>query len=220
MARTVWSDQTLSADADLVKVEANIASWGVGSLSNKHALAKEEIGRLLRMRYQTLKTTIDPKEAQEDGVTSTGTSSNFTSALALFTSHKVSTSDRLWIEEEDDKGVYTISSVVSETALTISPTPSEVNTGLSYYIEPEVLDFIKNPLILKPAAVFLTLHYSAMELINGPGDYYDAKQQSYSSKFKETFAQLVPDLILDIDQDHVISTGERKPGITGGHLLR
>lgn len=220
MARTVWANATLSSDSDLTPIEAAIASWGVTSLANKHTLAKNEIARLLRLRLADYKAGMDPVEEGSDGsITSAGTT--FSSAAATFSTRKVTTSHKLWITNGANKGVYTFTAVGSETTLTgCSPAFASTESGLSYYIEADVLDLIKNPTVMTPAAAFLALHYAAVELIHAPGDHYDVKQDFYRRRFEETYKQLAPDILLDVDQDDVISTPERRMGITGGNLIR
>lgn len=219
MARTVWANATLSADTDLTPIEAAIASWGVTSLANKHTLAKNEIARRLRLRFAEYKTMVDPPQEGDDGaVTASGTT--FTAAGAAFDTRKVTTSHRLWIENGSDKGVYTFTGVTATTLTGCSPAFVATAGSLSYYIEPELLDLIKNPTVLTPAAAFLALHYCAAELIHTPGDHYDVKQAFYRTRFEQTFDQVMPDLLLDLDQDDVISTPERHMGITGGNLIR
>lgn len=220
MARTVWSDVTLNnTTTDLSAVEPNIASWGIGTLANKQTLAKDEIARRLRQHLAEYKTHINPKEEGDDLVT-TASSAAVSSASSLFSDRKVSTSDRLWIKTGSDVGVHTISAIGSNTALTLGANLTTTATGVSFFIEPEVLDLIKNPLILKPAAVFLTLHYCAMELAQQQDQYWDNRMEMYQKKFEETLKMLISDLVLDLDQDHVIQEAERKAGITGGRLLR
>lgn len=219
MARTVWANATLSADTDLTPIEAQIANWGVTSLSNKHALAKSEIGRVLRLRYAELKERVNSVESGVDGAT-VALGTTFSAAAAAFSTKKVTTSHRLWIQTGDDKGVYTFTGVTATTLTGISPAFAGTAGALQYYIEADVLDLIKNPTILTPAAAFLALHYAAVELISGPGDHYDVKQQFYRGRFEETFRQLAPDLLIDLDQNDVITTEERSMGITGGSLIR
>lgn len=219
MARLVWADQTLSQDSDLTPLEAQIASWGVTSLANKHTLAKNEIARLLRLRYADLKAHVDPVQEGDDGQTGAA-GTTFTAPGAAFTTRKVSTSHRLWIENGSDKGVYTFTGVTATTLTGVSPAFTATASALSYYIEPDVLDLIKNPAVLTPAAAFLALHYAAVELIHAPGDHYDVKQDFYRRRFEQTFKEVAPDLLLDLDQDDVISSPERRMGITGGNLIR
>lgn len=220
MARTVWANATLSADSNLTPIEALIGSAGVTSLANKHTLAKDEIARRLRLRFAEYKTHVDPVEEGADGsITSAGTT--FTAAAATFSTRKVTTSHKLWITSGANKGVYTFTAVGSETTLTgCSPAFASTESSLSYYVEADVLDLIKNPTALTPAAAFLALHYAYVELVSAPGDHYDGKQAFYRQRFEETFDQLIPDLVLDLDQDDVISTSERTMGITGGTFIR
>ena len=218
MARTVWSATTLTADSDLTPIEPAVASWGVTSLANKHTLAKNEIARTLRARYSDLKEAAYSKETGTDGVTN-GTST-FSSASATFSTNKVSVGDRVWLETGTDKGVFTVLTVASNTALTLSPTPGASETGITYSVEPEVLDLIKNPLILTPAAAFLVLHYAALELVQAAGDFWDLRAGMYRHRYEETYKQTISDLLIDADQDGIISQSERKPGISGGSLIR
>ena len=219
MARTVWANATLSADTDLTPIEAGVASFGVGSLSDKHTLAKNEIARLLRLRLSEYKSLVNSVETQTDGsVVASGTT--FSSAAATFTTKKVTTSHKLWITAGADKGVYTFTGVTATTLTGCSPAFTATSGSLSYYIEADVLDLIKNPTILTPAAAFLVLHYCALELVQAVGDFWDMKKDYYRHRFEETYKELVPDLLLDTNQDDVITTGERHMGISGGSLIR
>ncbi len=75
------------------------------------------------------------------------------------------------------------------------------------------------PWPIAPAASWLTLHYCALELgVNS--EFWEAKATTFWEKFQASYSQLVPDLLLDLDEDNQISTGERKMGITSGELLR
>lgn len=218
MAKTVWSAQTLTSDSDLTKVEPAVASWGVTSLSDKHTLAKDETARRLRQRFAEYKQNIDPKAEGQDG--STAASATFTAAGGNFVVNKVGTSDRLWITSGTDKGAYTISAVAA-TTLTVSPTLTATASALPWYIEVEMLDFIENPLILTSSVAYLVLHFAALELVRAPDDHWDMKQRFYFAKFKDMFEMTAPDLLLDVNQDDVISQSERKFGISsGGRLLR
>jgi len=218
MARTVWSNVTLSTTSDMAVVEPNIASWGVTAITDKCTLAKDEIARRLRQQYSEYKTLVDPKEDGDDMV-STASSVTVSSAGSSFLTQKVSTYDKLWIETGSDIGVHNISTV-STTTLGLSATLTTAATGLSFHIAPEVLDLIKNPNILTSAAVFLGLHYSALELATEVGQYWDQKQDVYWRKFEETLKLIIPDLELDFDQDDIIENAERRSGITGGRLIR
>jgi hypothetical protein len=219
MARTVWANVTLSSDSDLAIVEPNVSSFGVGSLANKHTLAKNEIGRILRLKLGEYKQTMEYLEEGTDGsVTASGTT--FTSLGSTFTTNKVTTSSRLWITSGDDVGVYTFGAVTATTLTTCSPAFTTTAGSLSFYIEPDVLDLIKNPLILTPAAVFLALHYCAVELVQSVGDFWDMKKDYYRQRFQETYKELTPDLLIDSNQDDIIGQAERAAGITGGRLDR
>ena len=218
MAKTVWTSQTLSADADLVIYEPNIASWGVSSLANKHTLAKNELARMLRLRLSEYKTTVNSKEDREDGVT-IATDKTFASALALFSTHKVAAGDRIWIESGSDEGVHVIESVTSNTSIELTVALTASATAVPYHVEPEVLDMIKNPLIMAPAACMLAIYYACEELAPN-GDFWEGKRSWYWDKFKTTYEQLAPDLLIDLDQDDVITSAERAMGITSGQLLR
>lgn len=219
MARMVWADQTLSADSDLTPLEPNLATLGVTSLANKHALAKNEIARMLRQRLAEYKALKDPVEEGSDGAT-TASGTTFTAAGAAFVVKKVSTSARLWITTGEDTGVYTFTGKTATTLTGISPAFTATAGGLGYYIEPDVLDLIKNPLILTPAAAFLALHYVGLELMQAAGDYWDNRQEMYRKRFEQAFSELAPDLLIDENQDQIISTPERRAGITGGKLIR
>ena len=70
MARTTWGDTTITADANLTPVEANIANWGVGSLANKHTLAKDHLARDLRLYLSDKKGDANTIEDGADGATS------------------------------------------------------------------------------------------------------------------------------------------------------
>jgi len=219
MARTVWANVNLSGDTDLTPIEPTIASVGVTSLANKHTLAKNEIGRLLRLRLSDYKAKMRPVEEGVDGAT-VAEGTTFTSSGSSFSLNKVTTSARLWIYSGDDVGVYTFTGVTATTLTGCSPAFAATAGSLSFYIEADVLDLIKNPLILTPAAAFLALHYAALELVQSVGDFWDMKQSLYRHRFQETYKELAPDLLIDSDQDDVISTSERKMGITGGTLER
>lgn len=219
MARMVWAAQTLTQDSDLTPLEPNVASWGVTSLANKHTLAKNELARMLRLRLAEYKAGKDPVEQGADGST-TASGTTFSAAGAAFTTKKVNTAHRLWITSGDDVGVYTFTGITGTTLTGCSPAFSAAGSGLSYYIEPDVLDLIKNPSVLTPAAAFLALHYAALELIQAAGDFYDMKQDFYRKRFQQTYAEVAPDLLLDLNEDQAISSGERAMGITGGKLIR
>jgi len=219
MARLVWANVTLSVDSDLVIVEPNVASFGVTTLANKHTLAKNEIGRVLRLKLSEFKGSMENVEDGLDGST-VALGTTFTSAGSTFTANKVTTSARLWIRDGDDVGVYAFTGVTATTLTGCSPAFVATGSAISFYVEPDVLDLIKNPLVLTPAAVFLALHYICLELTQSIGDFWDAKKDYYRARFQETYRELAPDLLLDTDQDDIIGAGERKSGITGGRLDR
>lgn len=219
MARTVWANVTLSSDSDLTPVEPNVASIGVTSLSNKHSLAKAEIGRTLRLKLGEYKSSMENLEEGTDGSTS-ALGTTFTSDSASFTTAKVTTSARLWIQNGDDVGVYTFTGVTATTLTGCSPAFTATGSNIQFYVESDVLDLIKNPLVLTPAAVFLALHYCALELTSSIGDYWDAKKDYYRRRYEQTYKEITPDLLIDSDQDDIIGPSERKMGITGGRLDR
>lgn len=220
MARTVWANATLSADSDLVIVEPNVASFGVTTLANKHTLAKAEIGRMLRLRLSEYKAEMEFLEEGSDGAT-VAAGTTFTSAGSAFSTQKVTTSSRLWITTDgDDVGVYTFTGVTATTLTGCSPAFTATAGSLSFYVEPDVLDLIKNPTIMGPAAVFLALHYCALELVQSVGDFWSERRDYYRHRFEQTYKELVPDLLLDTNQDDVIGTAERGPGISGGRMDR
>lgn len=219
MARTVWANVTLSSDSDLVIVEPNVASFGVGSLANKHTLAKAEIGRLLRLKLGEYKQTLKNLEEGTDGST-VALGTTFTSAGSSFAVNKVTSSARLWIVTGDDVGVYTFTGVTATTLTGISPAFTATAGSLTFYVESDVLDLIKNPLALGPAAVFLALHYCALELVQSVGDFWSEKRDYYRHRFEQTYKELAPDLLIDSDQDDIIGSSERAQGITGGRLDR
>ena len=218
MARTVWANLSLSTNTDLQLYEPNITSLGVSTLADKHTLAKAEIADKLRLHLAEYKGDAEPKQEGADMV-STASSTVVSAAGASFLVQKVTTYDRLWIGSGSDKGVHTIAAV-STTTLGLGTALTAADTALSYWIEPEVLDLIKNPAILTRAAALLALHYAAIELATEAGQYWDEKQKLYRAKFEQAMDELVPNLALDIDQDDVISSGERNMRITGGRLIR
>lgn len=218
MARTTWGATTISSDSDLTKHEPNVTSLGVTSLANKHTLAKDEIARTLRRQFGEWKGRVSTLQSGDDGVTD-GTST-FASASAEFSTKKITTSHKLWIEEGDDKGVYAILTIPDDNSLTVSPTPGASATELTYHIDPEVLDLIKNAGVLTPAASFLVLHYIGVELMQGVDDFWDNKQKFYRNRYEVTLRDVIPQIEIDSDEDHLISDGERREGISTGHLIR
>ncbi len=219
MARIVWANMTLSADANLVVVEPGVASWGISSLANKHTLAKDEIARFLRTHLAEYKGKKLAVETKADGET-VASGTTFTSDGASFLTKKVTTSARLWITTGDDVGVYTFTGITATTLTGCSPAFTATSGDISYYIEADVLDLIKNTSVLTPAAVFLALHYCGLELSTQVGDFWDGRKEYYRGRFEETLKLVLPDLLIDDDEDQVISTQERKAGISGGKLLR
>lgn len=218
MARTTWGDTTLTADSDITPIEPNLTSLGVTSVANKHTLAKDEIARTLRRHFGEIKGAVNSLQTGNDGVTD-GTST-FNAAAAEFSTKKITTAHRLWITSGADKGVYTITAVTDDNNLVVSPTPGASATGLDYHIDPEVLDLIKNAGVLTPAAAFLVLHYIGVELMQGVDDFWDNKQKFYRNRYEVTLRDAMPMLEMDTDQDQLISDGERREGISTGHLIR
>ena len=155
MAATTWGNMTLSTTADLAKLNPNYTDWGVATIADKITLAKNHIARDVRAHLAEYKGRVPTLQEGTDGVSSAGT--GFVAAEAEFSKKGVNGEHFLWIKKGVDKGIHVISSVTNDTTLVLGTALIGTETALDYFIEPDVLDWIKNPTDLSPASHRLAL---------------------------------------------------------------
>lgn len=217
-----WQNTTLSDDTDLTNRYTSLTSLAADSnWTEKHPIAKREIGRRLRNLLNPIVDVFD-LVVGSNGSYASG-ASVFTSSGAGFNAapNLVRAGNILHvISEVLDTGNYLISAVTGGANITITNTLeeafvwTETQSGVSFRVRPDVLDLILSPeTVLKEAAVSLAAYYVWGDLLQGDleSDAYAAQKKQALEDFKANFESAKGEI--EILNQEIISTPlQRRPG--------
>jgi hypothetical protein len=217
-----WYSTTLSDDADLTARYTSLASLAADSnWTEKHPIAKREIGRMLRNLLNPIVDVFDLVVGSNGSYTAG--SSVFTSSGAGFNAapNLVLVGNLLnVISEVKDVGNYIISVVTDGANITIKTLLdeafiwTETQSGVSFKVRPDVLDLILSPeSVLKETAVSLAAYYVWGDLLQGTldSDAYAAQKAAALKDFEANFEN-AKDEIEILNQEIVTTPLQRRPG--------